>query len=61
MWLHAETRWPELLVVATPGCQSPEDLAFMVDSLGTWKPLTDFCYFLALPAVGITEILVLGQ
>lgn len=44
-----------------PETSKPWRFGPQVGSLGTWKPLVDFCHFLLLPAVGITEILVLGQ
>lgn len=43
------------------GCSYPGGLDLMVGNLGTWKPLADFCHFLLFSAVGITEIVVLGQ
>lgn len=49
-WVHAEVRWPEELVVAIPGHQSPGGLDLAVGSLGTWKPLADFCHFFASPS-----------
>lgn len=53
--------WPKELVVATLRHQSPGGLDLMAGSLGPWKPLVDFCHFLLFPAVGIAEILILGQ
>lgn len=53
--------WPKELVVATLRHQSSRALDLMAGSLGTWKPLVDFCHFLLFPAMGITERLVLGQ
>lgn len=48
--LSAEVRWPEDLVVAAPGHPNPGGLDLMVSSLGTWKPLLDFCHCFASPS-----------
>lgn len=50
--LRAEARWPKEVVVATLGRHSPGGLDLMVDSMGTWKPLVDFCHFFAFPNCG---------
>lgn len=50
--LSAEARWPEELVVAAPGHPNPGGLDLMVSSLGTWKPLIDFCHCFASPSWG---------